>query len=142
MNPDRHHAGSAPSRHAQRGAAAPWIFAGFLAVAGFFFVTEHRAHLMGALPFVLLALCPLMHLFHGHGRHGHGRGSGADRERGASTGSDGGRAAPPAGPLPPRARRTRCKEIAMANSNPRGAATPSEKSLDIATVGRSIVARP
>ena len=42
----------------QRGVALPWVFFGFLAVAGFFFLTEHRAHLMGALPFVLLALCP------------------------------------------------------------------------------------
>ena len=104
MHAHRRHARPAPGPRAQRGAASPWIFAGFLAVAGFFFFTEHRAHLMGALPFVLLALCPLMHLFHGrHGRHGHGRSgvSGADRDHGAPAGSDGGRAAPPAGPHPP-----------------------------------------
>lgn len=54
----------------QRGAALPWVFIGFLAVAGFFLFTEHRAHLLGALPFILLALCPLMHVFHrGHGGH-------------------------------------------------------------------------
>lgn len=46
------------------------IFAGFAAVALFFLVTEHRAHLYGWLPYLLLAACPLMHLFHGHGRHG------------------------------------------------------------------------
>ncbi len=34
-------------------------------------LAKHRAHLLGALPFVLLALCPLLHLF-GHGGHGHG----------------------------------------------------------------------
>jgi hypothetical protein len=44
---------------------------GFLAIAGFFLFTEHRAHLLGALPFVLLSLCPLLHLF-GHGGHDHG----------------------------------------------------------------------
>jgi hypothetical protein len=44
---------------------------GFLAIAGFFLFTEHRAHLLGALPFVLLALCLLLHLF-GHGGHDHG----------------------------------------------------------------------
>jgi hypothetical protein len=44
---------------------------GFIAIAGFFLFTEHRAHLLGALPFVLLALCPLLHLF-GHGGHDHG----------------------------------------------------------------------
>ena len=99
MSAHRRHIPPAPGPRAQRGAASPWIFAGFLAVAGFFFFTEHRAHLMGALPFVLLALCPLMHLL--HGRHRHGRGAGADRESGAPASSDGGQAAPPRGPRPP-----------------------------------------
>lgn len=49
------------------------VLIGFLAIAGVFLFTEHRAHLLGALPFVLLALCPLLHLF-GHGGHGHGGG--------------------------------------------------------------------
>ena len=49
-----------------------WIFVAFLAIAAFFLVSEHRAHLLGALPFLLLLACPLMHLFmhHGHGEHG------------------------------------------------------------------------
>lgn len=48
-----------------------WALAGFLAIAGFFLFTEHRAHLLGFLPFLLLAACPLLHLFHGgHGGHG------------------------------------------------------------------------
>lgn len=45
---------------------------GFLLVAAYFFVTEHRAHLSGLvpyLPFLLLLACPLMHVFM-HGRHG------------------------------------------------------------------------
>lgn len=48
-----------------------WIWLGFLSVAGFFLVTEHRAHLLGFLPFLLVLACPLMHLFHhrGHGPH-------------------------------------------------------------------------
>lgn len=47
-----------------------WI--GFIAVAGFFLLTEHRAHLLGFLPFLIVLACPLMHLFHhgGHGSHG------------------------------------------------------------------------
>jgi len=49
-----------------------FVLIGFLAIAGFFLVTEHQAHVLGALPFILLALCPLMHLFHGHGGHGGG----------------------------------------------------------------------
>jgi hypothetical protein len=51
---------------------------------------------MGVLPFVLLALCPLMHLFHGRTSS-----NGADREPGVPAGSDGGRTAPPAAPRPP-----------------------------------------
>ena len=42
-----------------------------VAVVGFLLFTEHRAHMLGALPFAFLLACPLMHLFmhHGH-RHG------------------------------------------------------------------------
>lgn len=47
-----------------------WVLVGFLAVAAFFLWTEHRAHLLGMLPFLLVLTCPLMHLFH-HGGHGH-----------------------------------------------------------------------
>ena len=52
------------------------VLVGFLAIAAFFLITEHAAHLFGMLPWLLLAACPLMHLFmhHGHGGHsGHGR---------------------------------------------------------------------
>jgi len=41
------------------------VFLGFLAIAVFFLWSEHRAHLLGILPFALLLLCPLLHLFHG-----------------------------------------------------------------------------
>ena len=48
------------------------VFLGFLAIGGFFLVTEHRAHAFGILPFLLLLACPLMHFMHGgHGGHGH-----------------------------------------------------------------------
>ena len=46
-----------------------WIFWGFLAIAAYFLLTEHRAHVFQYLPFLLLLACPLMHLFHGHGNH-------------------------------------------------------------------------
>jgi hypothetical protein len=47
------------------------VLIGFLAIAGFYLVTEHTAHLFGALPYLLLLACPLMHIFMhgGHGRH-------------------------------------------------------------------------
>lgn len=50
-----------------------WVFLGFAAIALFFLWTEHRAHLLGVLPYLLVLACPLMHLFHhghGHGHHG------------------------------------------------------------------------
>lgn len=66
MADDQSHTEPARGTRRQRGTALPWVFFGFLLVAGFFFFTEHRAHLMGALPFLLLALCPVMHLLHGN----------------------------------------------------------------------------
>lgn len=59
-----------------------WVFT---LIAAYFLVTEHKAHLvgfwgehrvhiLGALPYLLVLLCPLMHLFMhggGHGHHGH-----------------------------------------------------------------------
>lgn len=52
------------------------VFAVMLAVAAFFLISEHRAHVLGFLPYLLFLACPLMHLFHhgghgGHGSHGH-----------------------------------------------------------------------
>ena len=47
------------------------VLIGFLAIGGAYLWMEHRAHLLGALVFLPLLLCPLMHLFmhHGHGDH-------------------------------------------------------------------------
>lgn len=47
-------------------------------VAAYFLLMEHLAHVIGALPYLLLLVCPLMHVFMhgehgGHGHHGHGR---------------------------------------------------------------------
>ncbi|MCW5658799.1 MAG: DUF2933 domain-containing protein [Burkholderiaceae bacterium] len=46
-----------------------------LVVGGFYLVTEYTAHVFGALPYVLVLACPLMHLFmhRGHGHGGHSR---------------------------------------------------------------------
>ena len=61
-----------------------WALYGFLAVAGFYLVTEHWAHTLGALPFLILLLCPLLHFFHhgGHGSHDGGQGPNPDTDRG------------------------------------------------------------
>ena len=47
-------------------------------IAGYYLLTEHLAHVVGALPLLLLLACPLMHVFmhHGHGGHGHREGGG------------------------------------------------------------------
>ena len=59
------------------GGSRGWIaLALFLAIAAFFLLSEHRAHVFGYLPYLLLLACPLLHMFHhgGHGGHGgHGR---------------------------------------------------------------------
>ncbi len=36
---------------------------------------EHEAHILGALPWLILLACPVMHIFM-HGGHGHGGGKG------------------------------------------------------------------
>jgi hypothetical protein len=57
------------------------VLIGFLAIAGAYLWMEHRAHLLGALVWLPLLVCPLMHLFmhHGHGGHS-GHGSSSDGE--------------------------------------------------------------
>lgn len=73
---------SLSSRRRQCGKASTWIFAGFAAVALFFLLAEHRAHLFGWLPFLLLGGCVLMHMFHGgHGSHGQRRSDDTHRLR-------------------------------------------------------------
>jgi hypothetical protein len=53
------------------------VMLGFLAIAGYFLVTEHWAHIVPFLPWLFLLACPLMHIFM-HGGHG-GHGAGNDR---------------------------------------------------------------
>lgn len=53
-----------------------WAFCGFALIGSFFLWSEHRAHLLGFLPYALLLACPLMHVFMhrgDHARHGNGR---------------------------------------------------------------------
>ncbi len=54
----------------------------FLAIAAFFLWEEHRAHILGAVPYALLLLCPIIHLFmhRGHGGHGVSASGGEDHD--------------------------------------------------------------
>jgi hypothetical protein len=47
-----------------------YVFWGFVAVAAFYLLAEHRAHVLYFLPYLLVLACPLMHLFHHGHRHG------------------------------------------------------------------------
>ena len=52
---------------------AKWVFIGFMALATALLIAEHRVHVLGALPSLILLAFPLMHLFmhqdHSHGAH-------------------------------------------------------------------------
>lgn len=62
-----------PVRHAPEGSVytSKLVLIGFLAAAAFFLWTEHRAHTLGILPYLVFLACPLMHLFHLHGHRQH-----------------------------------------------------------------------
>lgn len=76
MDHSHPHEGSDRSR--SRG---KWVLVGFLVVIAFFLWTEHRAHLLGVLPYLLVLVCPLMHLFH-HGHHHRGSGRALEADNG------------------------------------------------------------
>ena len=61
------------------------VLLAFLGIAGFFLVSEHTAHVLGVLPYLLLLACPLVHFFHGrhNGRHGGHGASPSDTKRSA-----------------------------------------------------------
>ena len=58
-----------------------WAFYAFGVIAGAYLIVEHRAHLTGALPFLIILACPLLHMLMHGGHGGHGR-HGERRERG------------------------------------------------------------
>lgn len=47
------------------------VLLGFGSIAVFLLLSEHRAHFLGVLPYLLLLSCPLMHVFMHRGHHGH-----------------------------------------------------------------------
>ena len=68
------------------------VLMAFLAIAAFYLVTEHTAHVFGFLPWALLLLCPLLHLFMhgGHGGHGgNGDDTGSPGQRLTASGPEG-----------------------------------------------------
>jgi hypothetical protein len=88
-----------PNRQSQRRDTGPersgfWqsrstlALGGFLLIAAFFLFSEHRAHALGILPFLLILACPLLHLFMHGGHGGHGSHGGHDRDTQQPTSPD------------------------------------------------------
>lgn len=74
--------GSEPEPEVEAGSRGFWtsktglVTIAFLLIAAFFLLTEHKAHTLAALPFLLLLACVPLHMFMhgGHGGHSsHGR---------------------------------------------------------------------
>ena len=72
-----------------------WVLFAFLAIAAFFLLVEHRAHLWGIAPWLLLLACPLLHFFMHGGHGGHGGGGSHVRHDGGHRPGDEGSAADP-----------------------------------------------
>ena len=74
MEPHTDHMNHQQQRPSRFSAANVALY-GFLAIAAFYLIAEHRAHLLGWLPFLIILACPLLHVFM-HGKHG---GHGGDK---------------------------------------------------------------
>ena len=64
---DSHEEHAAGCEHRHRSGIG-WIFGAFALMAVVLLWQEHRAHILGVIPYLILFACPLMHLLH---RHGH-----------------------------------------------------------------------
>ena len=72
------HDGAKPGFFASR---ANIVLVAFLAIAGFYLITEHTAHVIPYLPWLLLLACPFLHFFMHGGHGGHGSDQAADRNQ-------------------------------------------------------------
>ena len=57
-----------------------WVIWTLGAAALGYLIIEHRPHLFGWLPYLIILACPMMHLFMHHGHQGHHHG-GAPSDR-------------------------------------------------------------
>ena len=73
------HGGDGPPQASFWRSKTGFVTIAFLAIGAFFLFTEHRAHALGWLPWLILLACPLMMFMHGghggHGNHGGHRGA-------------------------------------------------------------------
>ena len=76
MNDSHHQQHSVGCGHGRPGWG--WLFIAFALLATVLLWQDHRTHVLGVFPYLILIACPLMHLLHRHGRrhqgnHDHGR---------------------------------------------------------------------
>lgn len=58
-----------------------WGTVSVLGIIGFYLIAEHQAHVLGALPWLILLACPFIHIFmhRGHSHHRHEQAPGEDK---------------------------------------------------------------
>ena len=71
MSTHEHSHNGQPPQRSFLTSRAGLVLLGFLVIGGFLLFSEHRAHVLGALFYVLPFACIFMHMFM-HGGHGHG----------------------------------------------------------------------
>jgi hypothetical protein len=77
-----------PSAHPDDHPASLWrrpatlAWATVVVIAVFYLLREHWGHVLAWWPYLVLMLCPLMHLLHGHGA-GHSHHDHSDRKDGS-----------------------------------------------------------
>ena len=67
-----HHSRSAQPAGSFWSSRAFLVFLGFAALAVVLLWEEHKTHILGAIPYLFILACPLLHVFMhgGHGSHG------------------------------------------------------------------------
>jgi len=55
----------------RRETAYGWILVAVAVIAIVMIWQDHRAHLLGVIPYLILLSCPLLHLLHRRGGHSH-----------------------------------------------------------------------
>ena len=71
-----------PSGRAESNLRVRRVFPVFVVLAAVLLIAEHRLHVLGYLPWLILLACPLMHVFM-HRGHGHKGNQGPVQDQGA-----------------------------------------------------------
>jgi hypothetical protein len=69
-----------PGRGNAAKSRARWVLIAFVLIVAYLLISEHQAHFIQALPYLLLLACPLLHIFM-HGGHGGQGGHGGHQHR-------------------------------------------------------------